>query len=403
MLSKTDVKSAYRIVPIHPDDRQLLGMRWQGMDYIDTALPFGLRSAPKIFTALADAIQWVASKKGVQYIQHYLDDFITAGAPQSDECGRNLQMVLETCGELGVPIADDKTEGPATCITFLGIEMDTIAMVLRLPPYKLQRLQQEIQQWCQRKFCTKKELQSLAGSLQHACKVVRPGRPFTRRIYEQLAQREDDPDHYHIRLCKSTQADIEWWRTFLPTWNGVSMLRDYGEEAPHAEVWSDASGVWGCGAFWQCHWFQIQWGAGQMASASIAAKELFPIVVACVVWGHMWQGCTVRCISDNEAAVQVINQRYAKDALLMHMIRCLFFVCAKFDVNLVAKHTPGKDNVLADALSRGNLPFFLSQVPHACTSPTPIPFPLVLGLSMAQPEWTSPDWTRWFSSILQMV
>ncbi len=66
------------------------------------------------------------------------------------------------------------------------------------------------------------------------------------------------------------------------------MLRDYGEEAPHAEVWSDASGVWGCGAFWQCHWFQIQWGAGQMASASIAAKELFPIVVACVVWGHMW-------------------------------------------------------------------------------------------------------------------
>ncbi len=131
------------------------------MDYIDTALPLGLRSAPKIFTALADAIQWVASKKGVQYIQHYLDDFITAGAPQSDECGRNLQMVLETCGELGVPIADDKTEGPATCITFLGIEMDTIAMVLWLPPYKLQRLQQEIQQWCQRKFCTKKKSFSL--------------------------------------------------------------------------------------------------------------------------------------------------------------------------------------------------------------------------------------------------
>ena len=90
-----------------------------------------------------------------------------------------------------------------TCITFLGIEMDTIAMVLRLPPYKLQRLQQEIQQWCQRKFCTKRELQSLAGSLQHACKVVRPGRSFTRRIYEQLAQRAGPLSHSPLQIHSS--------------------------------------------------------------------------------------------------------------------------------------------------------------------------------------------------------
>ena len=58
-LVKIDLKSAYRILPIHPVDRQLLGIRWQGHVYVDQCLPFGLRSAPKIFTAFADVLAWV--------------------------------------------------------------------------------------------------------------------------------------------------------------------------------------------------------------------------------------------------------------------------------------------------------------------------------------------------------
>ena len=58
LLAKFDIQSAYRIVPVHPDDRPLLAMMWKGQLYIDTALPFGLRSAPKIFSALADALEW---------------------------------------------------------------------------------------------------------------------------------------------------------------------------------------------------------------------------------------------------------------------------------------------------------------------------------------------------------
>ena len=50
MLAKVDIRSVYRIVPVHPEDRLLLGMMWEQALYVDTALPFGLRSAPKIFT-----------------------------------------------------------------------------------------------------------------------------------------------------------------------------------------------------------------------------------------------------------------------------------------------------------------------------------------------------------------
>ena len=56
-LAKVDIKSAYRMVPVHPEDRMLLGMIWEGALYVDTTLPFGLRSAPKIFNTLADTLE----------------------------------------------------------------------------------------------------------------------------------------------------------------------------------------------------------------------------------------------------------------------------------------------------------------------------------------------------------
>ena len=64
LLGKMDVKEAYQIVPIHLSDRLLLAIQWKGNLYIDKVLPFGLRSAPLLFTALADAAEWVIRQKG---------------------------------------------------------------------------------------------------------------------------------------------------------------------------------------------------------------------------------------------------------------------------------------------------------------------------------------------------
>ena len=78
MLAKVDIRSAYRTVPVHPDDWQLMGMLWEQALFVDTALP---RSAPKIFTAIADAAEWITKQVGVESIIHYLDDFLVIGAP----------------------------------------------------------------------------------------------------------------------------------------------------------------------------------------------------------------------------------------------------------------------------------------------------------------------------------
>ena len=42
-------------------------------------------------------------------------------------------IITKTCDELGVPLAAEKLEGLATCITFLGIEVDSAAGIPRLP------------------------------------------------------------------------------------------------------------------------------------------------------------------------------------------------------------------------------------------------------------------------------
>ena len=57
LLAKTDIKAAYRLILVHPMDRVWLGMKWEDLVYVDGMLAFGLRSAPKLFNAVADALE----------------------------------------------------------------------------------------------------------------------------------------------------------------------------------------------------------------------------------------------------------------------------------------------------------------------------------------------------------
>lgn len=97
------------MVPIHPQDRPLLGLHWKGATFMDGALPFGLRSAPKLFSALADSVMWLLHPRGVDAALQYLDDFLILGPPNSPSCGRALQTTLATCKDLGLAVALEKT------------------------------------------------------------------------------------------------------------------------------------------------------------------------------------------------------------------------------------------------------------------------------------------------------
>lgn len=70
LLANMDVKQAYQNIQVHPKDRHLLGMLWGG----ELVLPFGLRSAPLLFTAVEDALQWAMQQRGTSWVDHYIDD-----------------------------------------------------------------------------------------------------------------------------------------------------------------------------------------------------------------------------------------------------------------------------------------------------------------------------------------
>ena len=388
-LVKIDLKDAYRVIPVHPQDHHLLGTQWCGDTFVDRSLPFGLRSAPKIFTAFSDMVAWAIHYRGVRHLLHYLDDFLLFGQPGTLEAGQAVATARAVFSEAGIPVAEHKTEGPATSVTFLGILVDTVQFQLRLPSDKLARLQVMVLQWLDRRSSTRRELESLTGHLAHAATVIRPGRIFLRPLFALIATAAKPHRYVHLNL--SVRADLHWWLHFLQSWNGSYF---FPPPLPSVHVYSDASGSFGCGAFSRPHgWFQLQWPPAWL-SVNIATKEFVPVVTAAALWGRQWAGLHVCFHVDNLAVVSILNKRSAKDPLLSHLLRCLFFFSAFYKFHFSAEHIPGSSNTAADALSRDNIHVFSLLVPQVLQ--TTVPSSIQELLLLEAPDWTSPRWTSLF-------
>ena len=140
LMTKFDAESAYRNVPVHSDDRYLLGMKWRGNYFITLTLPFGLHSALFIFSSTEDLLGWILKHNyGVKFLLRYLDDFHTLGPPNSPFCQNNLDLCIRLLGDWGIPLHPDKPEGSSTYLTVLGIELDSLALQACLPRDKSER------------------------------------------------------------------------------------------------------------------------------------------------------------------------------------------------------------------------------------------------------------------------
>ena len=257
LLGRMDIRQAYRNIPVAPEDNRLLGMQWEGNIYVDKVLPFGLRSVPIIFSVVADALQWMMLQEGASWVGYYLDDFITMGPASSEECQMNMTIMESTCGKAGIPHQDLKNGWPLLKDHVFRNGTGHSGWSEQMPHDKLQELQELFDAWHSKKTCIKKDLQSIVGLLNHACKAVCSGRSFIRRLIDLTAmQREEDDE---VRLNVEAHSDIEWWHQFSQSWNGVSMLTALKKQIPSGLIIADASGNWGCGALSENDWFQVPW------------------------------------------------------------------------------------------------------------------------------------------------
>lgn len=374
LLAKTDIASAFRILPVHPDDHELLGTQFNGDFYYDKCLPMGCSISCSIFETFSTALQWIACTKfGVPTMLHILDDFLFLGPPDSSICKLALHQFMSMCDVLGVPINGEKTEGPSTTLIFLGIELDTVNMEARLPEEKIVKIQNALHSAKRRKKMTLRELQSLIGLLNFACCVVVPGRAFLRRLIA-LTRGVSKP-HFRIRMNSQARLDLNAWCEFIDNFNGKSMfINDDWQNSHKLNLYTDAAGKFGYGAVFGTKWFYGTWeDLSLQQDYNITFKELFPIVIAVETWGQALANQSILFHSDNIAVVEIINKISSKDTSVMCLVRRLVLACLRHNILFQAEHIPGKINTLPDLLSRLQVQKFFGLAPYMDRFPTNVP------------------------------
>ena len=182
------------------------------------------------------------------------------------------------------------------------------------------------------------------------------------------------------------------------------MLRHPAVSHPDFCAQTDASETWGCAAVLAPHWLLWQWPQ-EWRSIGIMAKELVPIVFTCIVWNPCLSKHHINFHCDNANLIIAINKGSSKDKLVMHLLRCLSFFVAHFDIYITASYLPGAINVTANHLSRGrfNKAF---QVTPTCTlscRPSTIPHTAFQLVSPRRLNWTSPYFSELFQTTLSLI
>ena len=150
------------------------------------------------------------------------------------------------------------------------------------------------------------------------------------------------------------------------------MLQPNWESSHDLQLYTDASGTLGFGAYFKGSWFFGTWSEMQLKH-SIQWKEMFAIVAAAATWGPYWQRKRILFHCDNLAVVQVWQAKKPKDKSLASLCRKLFFLAAQNNYTVTLKHTPGSSNELADALSRQQVSRFRALAPEADAEASTIP------------------------------
>ena len=344
-LIKRDLKSAFRFVPVSPHDRWLLMYEWEGKIYVELFLPFGLRTAPKIFNLFSEAIHWIMEFKGWD-LCHYIDDFLMILPPdRSSDIVKASSDFSNACEAMGFTIETKKNiEG--TLVDFLGLEIDTMAMEARLPMDKHHRAFEMVSQLIEEQSVSFYKLEKLLGFLSFCCAVVPLGRPFLRQVFNLLNRKS----HHlaHVRITKAAKRDLEWWKIFLINWHGIAVIRPLAR--PVITIYTDASGTKGIGGIWGEKAFSIHINQ-RHRKKHINWKEMYAIFFAITLWAEEWIGCKVVLMCDNSVVVDAINKRSIAGRTIT-VLQQILLVAAWYDIELQSEWLSSEANAIADALSR---------------------------------------------------
>ena len=370
-MSVVDIKSAYRAVPIRQDHRKYMGFEWEleGVKraFVDNRLCFGLRLGPQYFQLISNFVHDILLNLYKVETVNYLDDFITVGRSY-DNCLHSQSCILKVLRGLGFHVAYDKVSPPSTCTIFLGIEIDSLNMELRLPEVKIQKLNAQLDSVITAGRITKVDLESLGGLLSHCAHLVRGGRIFCRRLYN-LYKEVCGKGYKFIKIPEIVIADLKWWKVFCRTFNGVSPINNRDHHDPMV---SDSSlkgfGVylgqdWAAGSWELDPGFTINSNCEHVALPPIEDRgivdfnninvlELWPILIGLRRWSKLVSNKTLTVFTDNTQVMYMLIKGSSTNTTCMAWIKEIYWICVFNNIELKPKYVSTSSNLIADTLSR---------------------------------------------------
>ena len=151
----------------------------------------------------------------------YIDDH--AGiADTKEKANSDFIRLRGLLHELGVQEAHHKAKLPATTMSWIGLEFDSVAMEIHIPQNKITDIIDILYSWTKRHCATKRQLQHILGKLLYISRCVKPARLFVSRMLDTLRAA---PPYGYTTLSEDFQKDIAWFMAFLPSFNGVSLIQ----------------------------------------------------------------------------------------------------------------------------------------------------------------------------------
>ncbi|XP_070529823.1 uncharacterized protein [Cardiocondyla obscurior] len=360
-LASIDLKDAYLTILIHEAYRKYLRFRFQGHLYQFRALPFGLASAPYLFSRILKPVLYSLRKEGLFSVA-YLDDFLLI-APDFDRCSVNVSTTLNLLSDLGFLVNREKSVLiPSTSCRFLGFLFDTRSFSIAIPPDRRTHLLKLTSAFLSKKSCKIREFASFIGSLVSVCPAVLYGILHTKlleRVKFRALLDADDNFNAQMTLPVSIREDLIWWKDNFEDNSQINKIRPGNFDLT---IFSDAStSGWGavC-ADSRTHGF---WSSGEK-QFHINYLELLAVYHGLRCFASHLCHVNILLRIDNATAIAYINRMGSvKFPHLSDLSRKIWLWCADRDIFLFASYIPSSLNVEADAESRGVSPSLEKDFP----------------------------------------
>ena len=293
-----DLKRGYRQLRVCPLDYPLLGIKWRGAYYMDTAVCFGIRYGAKCMQDTTNLVTDIMQHEGHECL-NYIDDI--AGIHCTHEgAAAAFTRCQSLMRELGLQEAESKSSEPSTMMVWLGVQFDTVAMIMSIPQAKIDTVITLAREWLCRAAATTSQLRSWLGKLFHVATCSATLRLFVNRMLQTL--RTARPNG-HVLLDQDFKEDVKWILEFLPAYNGVDVISK-PPNAPY-ELIVDSC-LSGCGGYYGLAWYHASFPHDVLArDYSISQLEMLNVLVALRLLGDDMAGTIVHIRCDNAAAVSV--------------------------------------------------------------------------------------------------